>query len=172
MRGRSSPRGLGLTARFFGFFGFFGPTGPPPPQFRITHAVRISNDGLVYICDRTNDRIQVFRKDGSFVKEAFVARETLGSGSVWDIAFSNDPAQTFLLVPDGTNQEVRVLLRDTLEVVRAFGQAGRWAGQFYGAHNIDVDSKGNLYITETYEGKRLQKFLYKGIEPAVTPLIP
>jgi DNA-binding beta-propeller fold protein YncE len=150
----------------------YDPDGPPAPQFRIVHAVRISRDGLVYVCDRTNDRIQVFRKDGTFVKEAFVARQTLGSGSVWDIAFSPDPAQTYLLVPDGTNQQVWVLDRDTLRVVSAFGHAGRWAGQFYGAHNIAADSSGNLYITETYEGKRVQKFVYKGLGPAVTPLIP
>ena len=127
------------------------------------HAVRIADDGLVYVCDRTNDRIQVFRKDGTFVKEAFVARQTLGSGSVWDIAFSIDRGQRFLIVNDGTNQRIRVLLRDTLEVVSTFGRAGRWAGEFYGAHNIASDSKGNLFITETYEGKRVQKFVYQGL---------
>jgi NHL repeat-containing protein len=141
----------------------YDPKGPPAPQFRIVHAVRISNDGLVYVCDRTNDRIQVFRKDGTFVQEAFIARETFGSGSVWDIGFSTDPAQTFLVVPDGTNQQVYVVLRKTLEVVHTFGGAGHWAGQFYGAHNLAVDSKGNLFITETYEGKRVQKFRYTGM---------
>ena len=149
----------------------YDPDGPPPPQFRIVHVVRIANDGLVYVCDRTNDRIQVFRKDGTFVKEGFVAKRTLGSGSVWDIGFSTDPEQKYLVVPDGTNQQVWVLLRDTLEVVSAFGGAGRWAGQFYGAHNLAMDSKGNLFITETYEGKRVQKFVYKGMAPASTPLI-
>ena len=144
----------------------YDPKGPPPPQFRIVHAVRISNDGLVYVCDRTNDRIQVFRKDGTFVQEAFIAKETFGSGSVWDIGFSTDPAQTYLVVPDGTNQQIYVVLRKTLEVVHTFGAAGRWAGQFYGAHNLAVDSKGNLYITETYEGKRVQKFTYMGMGPA------
>ena len=73
----------------------YDPNGPPPPQFRIVHAVRISNDGLVYVCDRTNDRLQVFRKDGTFVQEAFIAKDTFGSGSVWDIGFSTDPEQTF-----------------------------------------------------------------------------
>jgi hypothetical protein len=149
----------------------YDPDGPPPPQFRIVHAVRISHDGLVYVCDRTNDRVQVFRKDGTFVKEAFVARRTLGSGSVWDISFSNDPAQTYLMIPDGTNQQIWILLRETLEVVSAFGRAGHWAGQFYGAHNSAVDSTGNLYITETYEGKRVQKFVYRGLGPATVPLI-
>ena len=80
----------------------YDPKGPPPAQFRIVHAVLLSDDGLLYVCDRTNDRIQVFRKDGSFVQEGFVARATLGSGSVWDIGFSTDPAQTYLIVPDGT----------------------------------------------------------------------
>jgi DNA-binding beta-propeller fold protein YncE len=136
----------------------YDPKGPPPPQFRIVHAVRISNDGLVYVCDRTNDRIQVFRKDGTFVQEAFIAKETFGSGSVWDIGFSTDPQQTYLIVPDGTNQQVYVVLRKSLEVVSTFGGAGHWAGQFYGAHNLAIDSKGNLFITETYEGKRVQKF--------------
>ena len=150
----------------------YDPDGPPAPQFRIVHAVRIAADGLVYVCDRTNDRVQVFRKDGTFVKEAFVAPKTLGSGSVWDIAFSNDPAQTFLIVPDGTNQQIWILRRQTLEVLGAFGHAGRWAGQFYGAHNIAMDSRGNLFITETYEGKRVQKFVSRGMGPARMPLLP
>ena len=149
----------------------YDPKGSPPPQFRIVHAVRIANDGLVYVCDRTNDRIQVFRKDGSFVKEAFVAKQTLGSGSVWDIVFSNDPSQTFLIVNDGTNQQIWILRRDTLEVVSAFGRAGRWAGEFYGAHVMAADSSGNLFIGETYEGKRVQKFTYRGLGPAQRPLI-
>ena len=136
----------------------YDPKGPPPEQFRIVHAVRISHDDLVYVCDRTNDRLQVFRKDGTFVKEAFIAKDTFGSGSVWDVAFSNDARQTYLTVIDGTNQQVYIVRRETLEVISAFGHAGHWAGEFYGAHNLAVDSKGNLFITETYEGKRVQKF--------------
>jgi hypothetical protein len=141
------------------------------PQFRIVHAVRISRDGLVYVCDRTNDRVQVFRKDGTFVKEAFVARQTLGSGSVWDLVFSTDPAQKFIMVNDGTNQQIWVLLRESLQVVSAFGRAGHQAGQFYGAHVMAADSKGNLFIGETYEGKRVQKFTYRGLGQPQTPLI-
>lgn len=147
----------------------FDPNGPPPPQFRIVHAVRIARDGLVYICDRTNNRIQVFQKDGTFVQEAFIAKDTFGSGSVWDIGFSVDPTQTYLIVPDGTNQQVYVLLRRSLEVVHTFGGAGHWAGQFYGAHNLAVNSKGDLFITETYEGKRVQKFAYLGTRAASAP---
>jgi DNA-binding beta-propeller fold protein YncE len=141
----------------------YDPNGPPPPQFRIVHAVRISRDGLVYVCDRTNDRLQVFRKDGTFVQEGFIAKETFGSGSVWDVGFSIDPEQTFLIVIDGTNQQVYILRRKSLEVVSTFGGAGHWAGQFYGAHNLAIDSQGNLFITETYEGKRVQKFAYRGL---------
>src|SRR5207248_7006430 len=87
----------------------YDPNGPPPPQFRIVHAVRLSRDGLVYVCDRTNDRIQVFRKDGTFVSERFIARNTFGSGSVWDIGFSPDVGQRFAIVIDGTNQQVYIL---------------------------------------------------------------
>jgi hypothetical protein len=105
------------------------------------------------------------------VKEAFVARQTLGSGSVWDIAFSTDAAQKHLIINDGTNQQVWVLQRDTLAVVSAFGRAGHSAGQFYGAHVMASDSKGNLFIGETYEGKRVQKFNYRGLGPAQAPLI-
>lgn len=149
----------------------YDPSGPPPPQFRIVHCVRLADDGLVYVCDRTNDRLQVFRKDGAFVQEAFIARQTLGSGSVWDISFSPDPAQTFLAINDGTNQQVWLLRRSTLEILGAFGHAGRWAGQFYGAHVQAADAQGNLFIGETYEGKRIQKFLYRGLRPAQEPLI-
>jgi hypothetical protein len=113
----------------------------------------------------------VFRKDGTFVKEQFIAKQTLGSGSVWDIAFSTDPAQTYMTVIDGTNQQVWTLRRETLEILGAWGQGGRWAGQFYGAHNLAADSNGNLFITETYEGKRVQKFTYTGLGPATKPLI-
>ena len=142
----------------------YDPNGPPSPQFRIVHAVRLSNDGLVYVCDRTNDRLQVFRKDGTFVREVVIAKDTFGSGSVWDVGFSTDPAQSFLFINDGTNQFVYVLDRQTLEIVSTFGGHGHWAGQFYGAHNLAVSSKGDLFITETYEGKRVQKFTYTGLQ--------
>jgi hypothetical protein len=142
----------------------YDPKGPPSPQFRIVHAVRISNDGLVYVCDRTNNRLQVFRKDGTFVREVVIARETFGSGSVWDVGFSTDPQQSFLYINDGTNQFIYVLDRQTLEIVSTFGGHGHWAGQFYGAHNIAVNAKGDLFVTETYEGKRIQKFTYTGLK--------
>ena len=74
-------------------------------------------------------------------------------------------------MPDGTNQQIWILRRDTLEVVSAFGRAGHWAGQFYGAHNIAADASGNIYISETYEGKRVQKFVYRGWA-ATIPQVP
>jgi sugar lactone lactonase YvrE len=117
----------------------------------------------VYVCDRVNDRIQVFHKDGTFVKETFIAKATLGSGSVWDIAFSRDPQQRYIYLCDGMNQKVYVLLRDTLEIVTSFGDGGRQPGTFYGVHSIATDSKGNIYTTETWRGQRLQRFLYRGM---------
>jgi DNA-binding beta-propeller fold protein YncE len=143
--------------------GTYDPNAPPAKQFRTVSGAAISKDGMVYVCDRQNDRIQVFRRDGKFVKEAFVSKTTLGDGSVWDIAFSSDPQQRFVYVADGHDKKVFVLRRDTLEVVTSFGDGGRLAGQFYGVCSIAVDSKGNVYTGETYEGKRVQKFVYKGL---------
>jgi DNA-binding beta-propeller fold protein YncE len=117
------------------------------------------------VCDRANDRLQVFKKDGTFVKEAFIEKETLGDGSVWDIAFSKDPQQKYIYLADGKNQEVHVLDRQSLEMLTSFGDGGRQPGQFFAVHSIATDSKGNIYTTETYEGKRVQKFVYKGLGP-------
>jgi len=148
--------------------GKYDPKAPPAKQFRNpVHCVERTYDGLVYVCDRANDRVQVFRPDGSFVKEAFFAKETLGSGSAWDIAFSKDPEQRYIFLADGTNEKVRVIVRETLEEITNFGDGGRQPGQFFGVHSIAADSKGNLYTTETYEGKRVQRFVNKGIGTVV-----
>jgi hypothetical protein len=147
-----------------GDMGKYDPKAPPPQQFRNpVHCIERTNDGLVYVCDRQANRVQVFTAEGKFVKEAHFARETLGSGSAWDIAFSRDPQQRFIFLADGTNEKVRIVLRETLEEITNFGDGGRQPGQFYGVHSVATDSKGNLYTTETYEGKRLQKFVYKGM---------
>ena len=137
--------------------------GSSPKQFGAVRCAKLSNDGMVYVCDATNDRIQVFKKDGSFVKEKTVAPNTLGAGSVWDIAFSRDPQQKYMYVADGMNMKIHVLDRQTLEELTSFGDGGRQPGQFYAVHSVATDSKGNLYTVETYEGKRLQKFTYKGV---------
>jgi len=144
--------------------GPYNPAAPPAQQFRNpVHCAELSKDGLVYVCDRVNDRIQVFKKDGTFVQEVFVAKNTRGDGSVWDIAFSKDAPQKYFYLADGANEKVRVFDRASMTELTAFGDGGRQPGQFYAVHSIATDSKGNVYTTETYEGKRLQKFVYKGI---------
>ncbi len=146
--------------------GNYNPDAPPPQQFRNpVHCADLSVDRLLYVCDRVNDRIQVFKPDGTFVKEAFIAKRTLGSGSAWDIAFSKDPQQKYIYLADGENDRIHILLRDTLEVLTTFGEGGRQPGEFYGPHSIATDSKGNIYVTETYRGQRVQKFIYKGLGP-------
>ena len=146
--------------------GPYNPDAPPAQQFRNpVHCAELANDGLLYVCDRPNDRIQVFKKDGTFVKEAFIAKRTLGDGSAWDIAFSKDPKQKYIFLADGSNEKIYVLLRDTLEILTSFGDGGRQPGQFYAVHSIATDSKGNIFTTETYRGQRVQKFVYKGMAP-------
>jgi DNA-binding beta-propeller fold protein YncE len=137
----------------------YTPSAPPARQFRAVSCVKLSADGLVYVCDRRNDRIQVFKKDGAFVKEAFVSKATTGEGSVWDLAFSRDPRQRFVFVADGQDQKVFVLDRESLDVISTLGGGGRWPGAFFGVGSVAVDSKGNLYTGENLEGKRLQKFV-------------
>jgi DNA-binding beta-propeller fold protein YncE len=156
----------GAIKRFWGAFG-------NPPDDAVTapdrqfgtpvSCVELSADGLLYVCDRSNNRIQVFRKDGAFVKEQRILPETRGAGSVWDVAFSRDPQQRFLYVADGTNQRVHVLDRQSLGVLTSFGAKGRQPGQFYGVHSLATDSRGNLYTVEDLQGKRIQRFTFQGI---------
>lgn len=137
----------------------YRPEAALSPQFaNPVHCVRLSNDGLVYVCDRANDRIQVFRKDGSFVKEFRVEPQTLANGSVWDLVLSIDPQQRYIFIVDGANNQVIVLARETGESLSKFGQSGRMAGQFKWVHNVAIDSKGNLYTAEVGWGRRMQKF--------------
>ena len=144
----------------------YNPKEGPSRQFRTpVHCAMVSKDGFVYVCDRPNDRLQVFTKDGKFVKEKQYFPETLADGSVWDLAFSTDPQQKFIYVADGKNDHIYIIDRQSLELLTSFGAGGRQPGMFMAVHSIAVDSKGNLYTTETYEGKRLQKFVYKGVGP-------
>ena len=146
--------------------GNYDPEAPLAQQFRTpVHCAEPSNDGLVYVCDRPNDRIQVFQSDGTFVTEKIIAPLTLGDGSTWDIAFSRDPEQTYMYVADGKNMKVYVMDRQSLEILTTFGDGGRQPGLFFAVHSIATDSQGNIYTTETYEGKRVQKFVYQGLEP-------
>ncbi len=146
--------------------GRYKPDDPPAQQFRNpVHCAELSHDNLLYVCDRVNDRVQVFKPDGTFVKEKFYEKQTLGSGSAWDVAFSRDAQQKYMYLADGENDRVHVIDRDSLEVLTSFGEGGRQPGEFYGVHSIATDSKGNLYTTETYRGQRVQKFVYKGLAP-------
>jgi len=146
--------------------GPYDPNAPAPQQFRNpVHCADLSHDNLLYVCDRVNDRLQVFKPDGTFVKEMFYNKETKGSGSVWDIAFSKDPQQKYIYLADGENDKVHIIDRDSLELLTSFGDGGRQPGEFYGVHSIATDSKGNIFTTETYRGQRVQKFVYKGLAP-------
>jgi hypothetical protein len=137
----------------------YDPKAPVSQQFgNPVHCVKIANDGLVYVCDRTNNRMQVFKKDGTFVKEFFYEKNTLANGAVWDIVIWPDPKQTYLLSADGANNEIRVIKREDGSVVGRFGGNGRNAGQFHWVHTMAVDPKGNLYTGEVDTGKRIQKF--------------
>ncbi len=163
----------GAVKRFWGAYGNvpsdsampnYDPNAPLAQQFRTpVHCAEPTTDGLVYVCDRPNNRIQVFRKDGSFVKERQIARLTLGDGAVWDIAFSKDPEQKYIYLADGKNERIYVIDRQSLDIITQFGDGGRQPGQFFAVHSIATDSKGNIFTTETYEGKRVQKFVYKGM---------
>src|SRR5260370_30250306 len=166
----------GKMKRFWGAYGNkpddsaqgpYNPTATALQQFRSpVPCVALASDNLLYVCDRQHDRVQVFRPDGTFVKEQFFAKNTLASGSTWEVAFSKEPEQRFMYLTDGQNERVRIIQRDTLTELSAFGHRGRQPAEFFGVHSIAVDSKGNIYTTETYEGKRVQKFGYKGVGKA------
>jgi len=165
--------GTGEVKRYWGAYGNRPDDAQTPPydpdaalidQFRTpVHCAEPTRDGFVYVCDRPNDRIQVFQKDGTFVDEIRIAPRTLGDGSVWDIAFSRDDDQRFMYLADGKNMKIYVMDRKALRVLTSFGDGGRQPGQFFAVHSIATDSHGNIYTTETYEGKRVQKFVYKGL---------
>jgi DNA-binding beta-propeller fold protein YncE len=133
--------------------------GDKPQQFANVHCVHQSRDGLLYVCDRTNDRIQVFSRNGTFLNEFFIEPQTLASGSAFDIVFSPDPQQTYLYIADGTNGEVHVINRADGKRVASFGRPGRMAGEFRSVHGMASDSKGNIYTAEVGNGRRVQKFV-------------
>ena len=154
--------------------GPYDPNAPASKSFRDVTCVEIARDGMVYVCDKSSNRIQVFDKSGKFIKEGIIAKNTLGgvvapggvgpsfafnsAGSVWDIAFSNDQQQRFLFVADGQNKKVRIVNRDTLAEVGSFGTGGRYPGQFLAVAAVATDAQGNVYTGEMHHGKRVQKF--------------
>ena len=141
--------------------GPWDPNAPPSRTWRTpVHGLALSSDGLVYVSDRPSNRIQVFQKDGTYVKEGVLAPQTYGPGSTWDMALDPlDPSQRFLFVPDGTNNRIWILDRDSLEPVYSWGRGGRQPGQFDWLHNLEFDSDGNIYTTEVQTGHRIQKFV-------------
>lgn len=141
------------------------PGGKPPAQFNTPHGLAISNDGLVYVTDRGNCRIQVFKIDGTYVNEVFVGPNT-PQGSAFDASFSADKEQRFLYMLDGRSEKVWILRRSDLKLLGSFGEGGHFPGGMTTAHNMATDSKGNIYVTESGEGKRVQRFLYKGLGSA------
>jgi hypothetical protein len=116
----------------------YDPAKPPPKQFgRPVHCVKLSADGLVYVCDRQNDRIQIFRKDGGFVAEC---------------------GQSLALVADGSNETIHVLRRDNGQQIAHFGAPGRKVGQFHWVHTLAIDSHGDVFTTEVDGANRVQRF--------------
>jgi DNA-binding beta-propeller fold protein YncE len=137
----------------------YDPARPPSQQFaNPVHCIRLGKDGLIYVCDRTNNRMQVFRKDGTFVSEHIFEKDTRGNGTVYDMIFSPDAGQKFIYMIDGMNGEVRIVDRATKSVLGRFGRPGRQVGQFTALHNIAVDRQGNIYTAEVQTGQRIQKF--------------
>jgi hypothetical protein len=129
----------------------------PPRQFNLIHGLNVSRDGLVYVTDASNSRVQVFRKSGEFVAEAVVDRANSAPARMTDVAFSADPEQRFLYLADGTQHKIWILSRSDLAVVGEIGSAGTEPGRFGRPHNIATDSKGNLYVAEAHPGRRFQK---------------
>ena len=137
----------------------YNPDAPKPDrQFRNAHHLFLSKDGLVYVADRGNDRIQVFKLTGEFVMEKMVRPRTLRDGSAFTIGLSVDPEQRYLYLGDGNNDKIWILRRKDLEIVGSFGRGGRQVGQFTRIHNLAVDSQGNIYTTEAADGRRIQRF--------------
>ena len=135
------------------------PEGPGPQQFNTVHGIRVSEDGLVYVADRMNNRLQIFGIDGSFKQEVFVERRTRLLGTAFSVAFSPDPQQQYLYLADAGNGRIHIFDRKTMKEVGGFGRIGHYAGQFVFLHNVAADSKGNLYTAEVGTGRRAQKFI-------------
>lgn len=130
---------------------------------KIVHCVLIGNDGLVYVCDRNGDRIQVFDKMGGYKRSiasvsSWGTPPYTGPGGACDVAFSPDPNQKYLYISDCTNDEVHIVDRATGATLSSFGRAGQASGDISSPHNLATDSKGNIYVGGSLNDRRLQKF--------------
>lgn len=152
-------------------------SGPPPDQKQFApalHCVHFSTDGLVYVCERGSNRIQVFTKEGKFVSSFFVHPSTPSRGSecggpgstmfgmcgtTYNLTFSHDAGEKYVMIADGTNDKVWIHDRKTGELAGSIGDNGRMAGYFHWIDAIAIDSVGNLYTGEVDTGKRVQKFV-------------
>jgi sugar lactone lactonase YvrE len=120
----------------------------------------MSKDGLVYVCDRGHNRIQVFQKNGTFVREFRVLPESV-PGSTGSVMFWPDTQQTYMIVSDDPNGEFHILRRSDGVRVGSAGRVGHFPGEFDNLHNLGIDSKGNIYTAEV-QGKRIQRFRATG----------
>ncbi len=137
----------------------YTPGGPMPKEFRGHLTLNISNDGMVYAADRNANRIQVTTKQGKFLREFILAPMTGVGGSTGGVMFSPDKAQQLLYISDLTNNHIWFLNREDGKVVGQMGSMGENGGQFFGLHMIAVDSKGDIYTGEVFQGERVQRFL-------------
>jgi hypothetical protein len=143
--------------------GPYDPDAAPAKQFRIAHGIRLSHDGLVYVSDRLNDRLQIFTKDGRFVRENFYERGTRGSGSVGNVSFWPDAMQTYALINDPGNFQWVLTRRSNGEVLSRFGHYGTYGGEFTRNHQVEFDRHGAIYTSEDF---RVQKFkIINGVTP-------
>ena len=134
-----------------------------PKQFNLVHCIRIAKDGLVYVCDRLNDRLQVFKKDGTFVTEHVYEPMTRGSGSVGNVSLWPDAKQTFMVLNDPGNFQTVILRRSDLSEVARFGHYGTWAGEYHRNHQMEFDLKGNIYTSEDHRVQKLK--IINGVKP-------
>jgi DNA-binding beta-propeller fold protein YncE len=129
----------------------------------VVHDVKISNAGLVYVCDRQGDRVQVFDKMGNFKRNIWIRTGTPTlpdrRGTAWEVRFSNDAEQKYLFVMNGRNEQVHILDHASGEILSSFGRPGHQLGNFTHGHSIALDSKGNLYVAETNYGRRVNRFV-------------
>ena len=136
--------------------------GVPGVFSQVVHCIAMSNAGLVYVCDRQGDRVQVFDKMGNFQRNIWIRTGTATlpdpRGTAWWIDFSRDPEQRYIYLMNGRNEQVHVLDHASGKILATFGRPGHQLGNFTHGHTLAVDSRGDLYVAETDWGRRIQKF--------------